>query len=356
MDIRYQIVTYRDVKDCISIENDEYELASRSLTQCRKDAFLNNPFLSDEASCMLLLVRVDNIVVGKRLFYPTKIKAGDEIIDATSGSNYLVYQDYRKYGIGGALIMHAAKKKNNFMLSAGCSDNSLEIYKALNAVSVYIPMYLQCKSKAIEIKFDSFKILCSSSLKSLLNTLQLPFVLVSLIKSKIVKDKFSISELTTVPQWVEDMVLADGHKYMEFHNRDWFEWNLKYNFSGDDGDTQSLFAVKKDGEIVGFYFIKERRHGSRIVGSLVEWQTANENILSEEDIIMLALSSFSKKVSDIQIPTFSEIFKRGRFLYGFRDTRPANIVFKDLCKLYPESSDINLWRLRMGYADVIMSK
>ena len=356
MNIKYQQITYQDARAGLQVENDVYSYANGDLYSCRKNAFLNNPFLKDESTCMLLLARVDDIVVGKRLFYSTKIKVGEEIIDATSGSNYVVHQDYRKYGLGGAMIMHAAKKKNNFLLSAGCSENSLEIYKALNAVRVYIPMYRQCKCKVLNINSTSFRTFCSSSLTSLFNFLLIPFMLVSKIKSKSVTDKFTVLELTAVPQWIEDMVLADEHKYMEFHNKDWFEWNLKYNFSGDNDDRQSLFAVKKEGVEVGFYFIKERKLGSRIVGSLVEWQTSDEGKLSEEEIIMLALSSFSKRVCDIQIPTFSESFKRNRFLLGFRATRPANIVFKDLCKKYPDSSDVNLWRLRMGYADVIMSK
>ena len=142
-----------------------------------------------------------------------------------------------------------------------------------------------------------------------------------------------------VPDWVADLALNDGHRFMEYHNRDWLQWNLDYNFKGDKEDVQALYIVKDGERNLGFFMIKERKRESAgalrniILGSIVEWGTADESLLSEKDLILLAIPRFSKAVD-----------------LGF-----AHVAFKDKKKKYPEAKDPRNWRLRLGYADVILT-
>lgn len=357
MEITYQEVSFQDVIDGIQIKDDCYGLAKECFSEARKAAFLSNPFLIDKTTTMVLLARVDGVVCGKRMFFPTRIYASGEEIQAFGGSNYYVHQDYRKYALGGALILYAAKKKNNFLLSAGCSNNSIKIYEALKGSVFYIPSFKQVRRSIFLIDRTSVKSFAFSLLDSVKSFFLYPFVIIARISNGKYRMRYEVTQLKTVPQWIEDMVKNDGHKYMELHNKDWFEWNLNNSFAKDPYDVQKLFSVYDNKKPVGFFLIKERKVGKKVIGSLMEWQTADETRLSEVDIVRLAMMYFSKNVMEVIISSLDQqVQLYCGVKHGFVVSRSQNIVCKDLKKQYPDSSDISNWRIRPGYADVIMSK
>jgi len=357
MAITYQKISFQDIIDGSHIEGDIYGIAQRSLLKARKDAFLANPFLEDKNATMLLLAKVDDVVCGKRMFYPTKVRANGDVINTLGGSNYYVHPDYRKYALGGSMIMSAAKKANIFMLSAGCSPDSLKIYEAMKAVRFLFPQYTiptrlfpHCRIKGLRMM--------AGLLKGAWNNTKLIAVYKKVAQaSKRLNEQYVVKELSKVPEWAEAMVLNDGHSYMEYHNKEWLQWNLDYNFGGgpETGNLQKFFALYEQEQPIGFFMITERIRKDGNIGFVQEWQTANPSKLSDADLLMMAICHFSENVDYITIATAQQETQTTLLKYGFVENGKANIVLKDLLKKYEDVGDINKWRIRLGYADFIMS-
>lgn len=353
MKITYQSVSFQDVIDNIQIEGDKYGVAQRSLVSARKEAFLANPFLEDKNATMLLLAKVDDVVCGKRMFYPTKIRAKGEVFTALGGSNYYVNPDYRKYALGGAMIMSAAKKVNVFLLSAGCSEDSLKIYEAMKAVRFIFPKFT-LPTRVFSATFQP----SGNYIIRAWNNARL------VVRYKRVKkysdqlnEKFIVKEGTIIPNWAEEMVLNDGHPYMEYHNRDWLQWNLDYNFGGspESGNIQKFFSVSYQGKPIGFFMITERLRQDGVIGLVQEWQSSDSSLLSDADIMVLSVKYFSKNVDYITVASADEKTQDTLSKNGFIKNGTANIVLKDLLKKYDDIDDMSKWRIRLGYADYIMS-
>ena len=357
MKISYLPVTIQDAINGVQIEGDVFGVAMRSLTKVRREAFLSNPCLNNKDSLMLLLAQVDGIVCGKRMFYPTRMMANGEIVNTIGGSNYYVHPDYRKYAIGGALIMHAAKKANNFMLSAGCSKQSLKIYEAMRAGIFQYPRLMLPMKPFAHRQYSGVKGIALSLREVFHNA---PYYVKGKISSRNLIEKsksFEVKEVKDVPAWVGEMVKNDPHPYKELHDSQWMQWNLDYNFCGDSstGNIQKFLEIYHKGKPIGFALLAERKRYGLTIGSVQEWQSDDEKILSESDIYYLSIQHFSKGVSCVKIATISEKVIDELKNNGFRDDGKANIVFKDLLKKYEDINDISKWRIRLGYADEIMS-
>jgi GNAT superfamily N-acetyltransferase len=356
MKISYLPVSFQDAINDTQIEGDVFGVAKRSLTGARREAFLSNPCLNNKDSLMLLLAQADGVVCGKRMYYPTRMMASGEIVNTIGGSNYYVHPDYRKYAIGGALIMHASKKANNFMLSGGCSQDSLKIYEAMKAGIFQFPR--------LSLPMKPFAHQHYSGVKGLVLSLReifrnIPHYAKSgkSVHSSIEKSRmFVVKEVKEVPEWAGEMVKNDTRPYKELHDRQWLQWNLDYNFCGDasTGNIQKFLEIYHRGEPIGFALLTERKRNGITIGFVQEWQSADVNLLKESDIYYLSIVHFSKDVSYIKIATVSEAVIDEMKKNGFKDDGMANIVFKDLQKKYEDINDISKWRIRLGYADVIM--
>ena len=64
-------------------------------------------------------------------------------------------------------------------------------------------------------------------------------------ESKRLLKLYQVEKVTKIPEWVDDIVLNDGHKYMEAHDHKWLQWNLDCNFRGLPRDIQSFYIIKK---------------------------------------------------------------------------------------------------------------
>ena len=196
---------------------------------------------------------------------------------------------------------------------------------------------------------------------SFVNAFLMVFYAFSNPKTKRLKKKYTLEKVTVVPQWVDDLVLNDGHKYMEVHDHKWLQWCLDNNFKGGKQDIQSFYVVKKDGDPFGFVMTKERfreeTQGMKNVkiGSIVEWASKNEKELGEADIYRLVLDAFSKDVDIIETATNNTATQRVLKRMGFIHYGDAHIAFKDKTKQLTDACDASLWRLRYGYADVILN-
>lgn len=361
--VELETYSYKDFKEGFEIQNDPYDIGGYAKTPARHKAFIECPFVKDESFIMLCLARIDGVIGGRIMFFPELFKAGDEFIEANGGSTLLVHEEYRKTDTAVDIVMYPIRNKlSDAIIYADFSKEGIGVYKALrfNIFSLN-KMMLAFNSRFfyenLGLKGGLLKIFTNATnlfIHPLIKLLKLTY------PSRL--NQIVASETKVVPEWVDEIVLNDGHKYMEVHDHRWLQWCLDNKFHDDSGNVNKFFTLQKDGEPLGFFMIKERFGGiaSRgispmLVGTVVEWGSKDLNILSEFDIIRIALGYFSKGIDMIQIFSDDEVVLKKARRHGFIHHGSHFIVFRDMTKRFKDAKDQKLWRLRFGYSDSIMN-
>ena len=181
------------------------------------------------------------------------------------------------------------------------------------------------------------------------------------IKYNRLKKTFVVQKEKIIPEWVSEMVANDGHQFMEVHDRAWFQWNLDYNTYGLDEDIQSFYSVfDRNNKPIGLFMTKERLVHMQgpdygmIRGTVVEWESCDKSVLSEADINLLALQTFSKNVDLINTLACESDTANQLKRMGFRQKASFNFCVKDKKKMFENIGDQNQWRLRYGYTNTII--
>ena len=358
--IESMFITYAQLRKLsYQIPNDKFGIATYVLTPSRIKALLECPFndKNDDDQYAIDLALVDGIVCGRNTYFTTKVMIGNEIIESASGSAYEVAYSFRHLALGSELFLHfAINSKYKTSIASGISDMALPLYKKMRFHILEFPRIMLLRhSRSVLNKYHL-------GLISVLVDFPLKLFNEYLIrKSNKLSKMYDIIRTETVPAWIDSLTLGDGHKYREYHNHEWLQWNLDNNFGGYSQNKQSFYIVYFNKIPLGFYMTKERFRTEAggiknvLIGSIVEWGSKNEASLSEADIILLSLKDFSKKIDIIEsatanMETINKVKKLGFIRYG-----NAHIGFKDNTKRYNDASDINLWRIRYGYADVILT-
>lgn len=355
-------LSYRNIQDGVVIERDDFHLAA-SLTDSRKSAFFANPNLIDCSQTLMNLIRMDGVIVGRSMLFETKVVIDKNIHPCQSGSTLDVPEQFRKFEIGADLFSYFSLGTNfDYVIASGISEIALPLYKVVKFHILEFPrmMYLRNTKSILESK--GIKGMCNKVLTPLFN---LPFCVLSLInrlESHRLMKTFSIRKVREVPDWVDELTIRDSHKYKEAHDRKWLQWNLDYNFKGVKNDIQSFFVVEKDGSPIGFFMTKERFRKDAggvlkniVLAAIVEWGSFDETILDESMIIKLAFPTFTKNVDIIEFATADENTCKRMKKCGYIKHGKAHIAFLDKTKQCKDASNIDLWRIRYGYADVILT-
>ena len=357
MEVSYKIITYAQLRDGYKPEDDKYGIASYEF-EARKRIFLANPNLSDYNKPYQYIALADGIPVGRDSYYTTLMKFDEEYHVVLSGSSFEVYSDYRKYAFGLDMLMYYNSGLGyKQLLGSGLSAMAVPLHKKLKFTIFPIPTYILRRDIGVFLQRFGMKGFLLRISSKLLNPL---FNIKGTLfcRSEKLEKKFAVIKQTEVPEWVDDIVLNDGHKYMEVHNYQWFQWNLDHCFDDNIKNHQEFYAIYDSEKPVGFFMNKIRvtdKKKNILSGTVVEWGTADEHILSEEYIYKLALKSFSKDISYVTIGTLTNNVAKHLKRWGFIKIGDGYIIFKDKEKKYLDAKDVNLWRLRLGYTDTILS-
>lgn len=356
-----QTISYDQIINGFEPEGDKYGIAAYALSDLRKKAFLSNPYLSDTSKVMLKLVVDKGVVVGRSMEYQSKLKADDSIIDSIGGSALQVADDYRKSDAGMMLMAHnVERKENNVTIYSGFSRIAVKCHKAIGSKIMVFPQYIQIRDYRKYLLTTRLPSWLAMTAGCLINIAMKPFSILDAYTNKKKRKGFDIVRVDEVPHWVDDVVLNDGHKYMEVHDHKWLQWNLDNMFHAHPDNSNQFFVISKKEKIVGFFMIKERHDYLRnkynlITGSVVEWGIKEPSLLDEHGIQCIALSFFSNKVDLAYLATTDdEVASHFRRPYFFRAGN-AEVAVKDLKKQFKDFKDQSLWRLRLGYGDVILS-
>ena len=358
-----ETVTYQEIIDGYSPTGDKYGLASFSLAEPRLSAFLANPNLTDKSAVMLKIMREDGVIIGRSMMFPSILKAGDKLINTVGGSALEVAEEYRGgEAVGGLMMYNIKHKENNAVISSGFSAIAAKCHKALRAYMLYFPQMIQVKNFRKVLPLMVTNQFLSSILGAIGNFFIWPFLNIVKARSSRKYHSYQVKQVNIVPEWVDEIVLNDGHKFTEVHDHKWLQWNLDNMFHAHRFNNTRFYTVSLGDENLGFFMVKERytvnegkNRTEMVEGTICEWGTKNPSILSEFDLHLMALKTFSKNVDVVFMATNDmNIVKRMKHLFFVRKNE-AKIAFYDLKKEYKDAKDINLWRVRIGYGDSILS-
>lgn len=338
-------------------DDDRYGIAAFVNANVRQ-IFLDNPNNIDASKTAVLLVVDNGVVVGRSLLYGTKIKGGDDIIDAQSFGSIEVHESQRGKGLGTKIARYSLDNyEYPVFLCSLLSDACDSIMKKTDCVLFYYPEFVKiinmeaafaCRGvKGLPLK------LCKGLCNLFLSVLNAP------TNGRIsrLKKKYRLQKENDIPNWAGEMCMNDGHKYAEVHDNAWLRWNLNYNLTGKPQDKQSFYSIYKGEKPVGFFFTKERLRddvsSEMIIGTLCEWASVDEE-LTESDVNLLAFSTFDKKCYYMRTVTNSLRTCDDLQEYWFRKHGEMQMGFKDKLGQYPDMANKANWRIRFGCCNSIL--
>lgn len=323
-----------------------------------KQTFLDNPNNIYASKTAVLLVVDNGIVVGRSLLYGTKIKSGDNVIDAQSFGSIEVHESQRGKGLGTKIARYSLDNDEYpVFICSLLSDACDSIMKKTDCVLFYYPELVKMINTEAAFVCRGLKGLplkiCAGLSNVFLGIINIP----TKAKTRRLKKKYCLKKEDDIPEWAGDMCMNDSHKYAELHDNAWLKWNLKHNLTGKPQDIQAFYSIYKDGVPVGFFFTKERLRddvtSEMIIGTLCEWASVDAE-LTEADINLLAFETFGKKcyyvrtVSD-NPETVGKLRKSGFVRHG-----EMQMGFKDKNGQFPDMSDQSNWRIRFGCCNSIL--
>ena len=362
MSVTTQEISFKQIKDGIEIERDELGIAAYALSNERKRAFLENPYIEDDNETMLVLGRVDGVVGGRVMQFPSRFKAGAETVTCQGGSSLKVAEQYRHLALGTELIMNPiTKKRHDVIIYADFSEDGVNAYKALRFALFSMEKLIRVQKSRFIFQLLGIKGVFLKVLSSIFDVLFRFSLWVLDLLSPDRASEYDVRQVDVVPNWVDDIVLNDGHKYMEVHDHEWLQWNLDNMFHGHPSNKNRFYIIQKDGENLGFYmtkvryFVRSSRNIPLLMGTVVEWGAADEGSLTESDIYKLAIKTFSGDVDIVQVVSNNHHTLKKMKKMGFVHRNNHVIAFKDMTKKYKDARDESQWRLRFGYSDSIMN-
>lgn len=327
-----------------------------------------NPFIKDKNEIFQILACIDNTIVGSEIHFPIQLIMNNNNHYSITGSSLSVNIKYRKYGIGTKLTSKRIDySDSNSVLLGNASQMHIPIQIKLGSAVFLMPrhIYLKSSKPVLEMYIKHKKLLSIFSKVS--DTILHMYNLV--IENKATKsiNRFQIIKHSSVPQEIEDIINMDPHPYKENHNREWFEWILNNSFSKNAESKQSLYTINNKDEIIGFFMTKERFYKQAshrgfkdvLLGSVIEWGSKDQKLISEEDILKYSITTFSKNISAIEICTDNKHISNRLKTLGFIKVGEANAILRigenSPLLQYEDIRDQTKWRIRPSMGDSALS-
>ena len=332
MNVEYRFLSISELGNYLSYPDGDSEKILSSGLDLYKTSIVKNPNRSNNDFVVCLAI-ADNKIVGRFMLFQTKLKVETEVIEVQTGGGILVKENYRGFGIGKTLIQIVLC--NDFHLGALYTRAAYNIVKKTETM-LEIPQYVKFLHHGIK------------------KILDIPI----LITQFLLRKYFYIEKLSIVPNWVNDMIINDNHKYMEVHDASWLQWSLDNNATGNMNDYQSFYAIyNKTKQPVGFFMTKVRtiKQEGRFYkkANLVEWASLSKRYLDEADINILALSTLDSSIEKFWTISENEYTAKKLKRYFFkRKGWFAISVGKN--QRFEDIGDVNKWRIRYGCCNTIL--
>lgn len=357
-DIQPHVLTYREVCEAQPVfDNDPYGIGAY-YTPARRRCFLANPNIEEDDRAYTVYT-VDGVAAGRAMNFLTRFKAGEDVFSAISGSALEVAPPYRHFALGAELLLSNNYRPQKFIIASGISKDAQPLYRKLKYAVIEFPRLVEVRNPYPLLEWKGIGGGLGRAAAKIISPLLKGWGRLSRKNYHPKRTRFAVEKVERVPEWAGRLATEDGHRFMEVHDEKWLQWNLDYHFNDRPENIQSFYTVSLDGQPLGFFMTTERfreRLGplkNVLLGSIVEWGTANPEILSETDLYKLALHTFGKDVDMVQIATDDADTVKNMKKAGFLHFDTAFIMFKDKKRQFPDAADPANWRVRLGYADVI---
>lgn len=332
-----------------------------------REILLKSPYKQSDEDVFQVLAVNDGNFVGTEIHFPIELNLDGTKYLTVSGHGLSVQKECRGSGVGSKLTdVRLDYSPSHSLILGAASQMHLSILRKFNAAIFEMPRFIYLR--------NSFSVL-ESKVGLAISVIATPIVNWALkgYFYKINKDvkklnvNFQVEELKEVTDEVIDVIACDSHRFSEVHNKTWFEWILKNSLVKGENPCKRLYIVKKTNRVVAFFmtesrFYKEASHrGFKNInlGSIIEWGSIDQTIISDFEVCTIALASFEKNVDAIEVccvnNKMKEYFSRrnlkqvgtGNVCLRFRDDSPLAAI--DGIK------NIKNWRLRPAMGDHSLS-
>lgn len=355
-------ITYKDIRERTYLQfEDPYRIVS-FLTEHLRETLLACPNNNDDSKAAMYLMTDGNIAVGRVLEFGTKLRVEGNIVYAQTGGSSFVVESYRSQGVGASLLLATKMSKEyDYKINALFSTMIVPMLRRLKYHIFEIPQFILIRDLSPILLARGLKGVPLRVCSLLANTPIRLLDAVNKMRRKRLLRKFDVNRVDTIPDWVEGIMEKDSHKYMEWHDKAWLQWNLDFNMNGIPGDIQSFYTVtEKTGKPVGFFMTKERferktgNYRNIIRGTIVEWGTIDDSILDEVDINLLAAYTFTPGTFHVLTATTNNKTARSLNMMGFIRHGTLQMLIGDKKKKHKDIGDIAKWRIRYGCCNTII--
>ena len=331
-----------------------------------KAALLANPSLLSENDVCQIIALDGKKVVGSELSFPNKYVVNGEIKFCRGASTLFSDEAYRKHAVGTDLMINATtitSKQDSIV--AGISQMAYPLYKAMRytCFSFQRFVFLNKSRVAVEymLKQNSLLTKIISQIMDILLVFYRFFVFGG---NRLRMRKYSIEIVSEVPQEVEDIARGDNQRYMELHDKNWFEWNLNYSFKPNGKKNKYLAVIKdKDDKIVAFFLNKitfykqasSRGFKNIFLGTVTEWGIRKGESLSEFDVQMTAIRYMPKDIDGAEVATTAKDVVKDFKYHLLFPMGEANIAVYIQSFKEKAMKDINNWRIRLAAGDTLLN-
>ena len=346
------------------------ELASDADADGKLHAFQGNPFAASDDVIAKIAGFCDEKEAGREYVFPLRLRTTYGEMEVLAGSSLSVEPEYRRSGLGLDLPeLRWQNSPSKIALGAALSQMALPVHQLLDYTVFLLPRNIMLwHSRAlVETKLKGFTAKCVTFV------LDFGIWLYSLLLSVVCSCKLNGLKIEEVSSDDESMIgmaaeltSEDGAPFAEVHDARWLKWHMTESFSKDG--PMRLFALRKRGEVVGFYMTKKRFHvqashrGFKNVwlGSVVEWQVKKGFEKKLGWLLIGAALRLKKAGMDaVEIPSVDKSMNRFLRRIGWRQVGESNFVIKagEGSPLFgnKEMTKIENWRLRPAMGDAGLS-
>ena len=347
------------------------ELAKCNDLQIEKlRSLMRNPFAASGDSIAKIAGFCDEKEAGREYVFPLRLRTTYGEMEVLAGSSLSVDPEYRRSGLGMDLPeLRWQHSPSKIALGAALSQMALPVHQLLDYIVFLLPRNImlwrsralvETRLKGFTAKCVAFVLDCGIWLYSLLLRVACSCKLNGLTIEEV------SSEVELMLDTVAKLISEDSAPFSEVHNARWLRWHMTESFSKDG--PMRLFAVRKRGEVVGFYMTKQRLHeqashrGFRNVwlGSVMEWQV-KKGLEKQLGWLLVGAALWLKKegMDAVEIPSADKSINSFLRRIGWRQVGESNFVIKagEGSPLYgnEEMTKIENWRLRPAMGDAGLS-
>lgn len=268
------------------------------LSESMKQVLRDNPFIKQSYVPAQVLGVINNKIVGQETVFPLRIRARETYLEAIAGSGLYVHEDYRKTQLGVELIAKREElSKDGIALGCGLSQQALPIHTLFDYLCYPLPRMIGLRKSRSVVEKKLGKTIFSAMVRLIIDVLLLGiatclkgFIFIKARRLKIVLCDRADKE-------IEHIITKSGKPFSCEHSVNWINWQLTHRFSTDSQDVQKLYVVRTElGELLGFFMYKIRFHAMASsrgfknlrLGSLMEWQSADQKKISHTTLILWA--------------------------------------------------------------------